>query len=344
MTDAAQAAVPSSSAFPVFQAQPLPGLVFVVRFRLDGTSEELKIDQPIVEAGDDWLWLHFNLTDPRCVALLKARPGLPEPARALLVAAEEHQQLEADDHCVYGIFSDLVCSLDGATEDIGFMHFAMTENVFLTSRRHPLNAVEATRKALRAGLKIGSPTALLEAIVQQLVNAVAHHAENLAAHLDTIEERIAADNVSESRRTLGQVRRTSVRLHRQLVITRSLMHQFEHQGELSSWPDLRDGIERLGQRLAWLDAEIVALRDRAHLLQEETLLKNAEQTNRNLQVLAIVSTLFLPASLVAAVFGMNFDNIPFGHDRGGFGWALILLVAISGALFWLLRRLGLFRL
>jgi len=60
--------------------------------------------------------------------------------------------------------------------------------------------------------------------------------------------------------------------------------------------------------------------------------------------LAIVSTLFLPASLVAAVFGMNFDNIPFGHDRGGFGWALILLVAISGALFWLLRRLGLFRL
>jgi hypothetical protein len=28
---------------------------------------------------------------------------------------------------------------------------------------------------------------------------VAHHAENLAAHLDTIEERIAADNVSESR-------------------------------------------------------------------------------------------------------------------------------------------------
>jgi zinc transporter len=344
MTDAAQAAVPSSGAFPVFQAQPLPGLVFAVRFRPDGTSEELKIDQPIVEGGDDWLWLHFNLTDACCAALLRARPDLPEVARALLVAAEEHQQLEADHRCVYGIFSDLVCSLDGATEDIGFMHFAMTESLFLTSRRHPLNAVEATRKALRMGLKIASPTALLEAIVQQLVNAIAQHAESLAAHLDTIEERIAADNVSESRRTLGHVRRTTVRLHRQLVILRSLLHQFEHQTDLPARSDLKASIERLGQRLAWLDTEIVALRDRAHLLQEETMLKNAEQTNRNLQVLAIVSTLFLPASLVAAIFGMNFENIPFGHDHGGFGWALILLVAISAVVLWLLRRSGMFRL
>ena len=106
------------------------------------------------------------------------------------------------------------------------------------------------------------------------------------------------------------------------MILRSLLHQFEHHAELSHKPELRLSIERLAQRLAWLDAEIVALRDRAHLLQEETMLKNAEQTNRNLQVLAIASTLFLPASLVAAVFGMNFENIPFGHERAGFGWAL----------------------
>jgi zinc transporter len=99
----------------------------------------------------------------------------------------------------------------------------MTERVFLTSRRHPLNAVEATRKALRMGLKIGSPTALLESIVEQLVNAVAQHAENIAAQLDTIEEKIAADYVGESRQTLGHVRRTTVRLHRQMVISRSLL-------------------------------------------------------------------------------------------------------------------------
>ena len=104
MTDAVQAAVTSSSASPLLHAQPLPGLVFAIRFWPDATSEELKIDRPIVEPRDGWLWLHFNLTDARAAALLKARQDLPEPARALLVAAEEHQQLETDGACVYGIF------------------------------------------------------------------------------------------------------------------------------------------------------------------------------------------------------------------------------------------------
>ena len=54
-----------------------------------------------------------------------------------------------------------------------------------------------------------------------------------------------------------------------------------------------------------MDGEVVALRDRAHLLQEEVTLKAAEQTNRHLEVLAIVATIFLPPTLVAGIFGMN---------------------------------------
>jgi hypothetical protein len=38
---------------------------------------------------------------------------------------------------------------------------------------------------------------------------------------------------------------------------------------------------------------------------EAILLKSTEQTNRSLQVVAIVTTVFLPASLVAGIFAMN---------------------------------------
>ena len=40
------------------------------------------------------------------------------------------------------------------------------------------------------------------------------------------------------------------------------------------------------------------------------MLKDTEQTNRSLQVLAIVTTVFLPASLVAGIFGMNVAGLP----------------------------------
>ena len=79
------------------------------------------------------------------------RPSFPTPARALLVSGDEHQQLQGSEACLYGILADLVCGLSGATEEIGFLHFALTERVFISSRRHQLNAIEATRKALRLG-------------------------------------------------------------------------------------------------------------------------------------------------------------------------------------------------
>jgi zinc transporter len=57
----------------------------------------------------------------------------------------------------------------------------------------------------------------------------------------------------------------------------------------------------------------------------------------------LVKILFLPASLISAIFGMNVGGLPLEHDRGGFVWAIGILVVASGLVFWILRRLGLFR-
>ncbi len=100
---------------------------------------------------------------------------------------------------------------------------------------------------------------------------------------------------------------------------------------------------QLGQRLDWLDGSVVALRDRAHLLQEEVTLKLSEQTNRHLEVLSIVATVFLPASLVAGIFGMNVKGLPLTEDGYGFIWSMGILIGASLLVFWLLRRSGTIR-
>jgi len=142
---------------------------------------------------------------------------------------------------------------------------------------------------------------------------------------------------------IGRVRRMTVRLHRQLAILRSLIYRFERNIEPSWKTELRLATERLRQRLDWLDNEIVALRDRSHLLQEEITLKTAEQTNRNLQVLSIVTTVFLPASLVAGIFGMNVEGLPLTHNVSGFLWAMVILISASALVYWLLKRSGILR-
>jgi Mg2+ and Co2+ transporter CorA len=142
--------------------------------------------------------------------------------------------------------------------------------------------------------------------------------------------------VSEGRQVLGRIRRAAVRLHRQLAILRALMQRLEL--DLAEKFTLGFATARLRQRLEWLDAEIISLRDRAHLLQEEVTMKTAEQTNRNLHVLAVVTTLFMPASLIAGIFGMNVGGLPFVQDASGFLWSMAIIAGASVVVLWLLKR------
>jgi zinc transporter len=73
------------------------------------------------------------LADARAGHFLRSSSYFPAAARELLVATDDHQQLNESEACLFGVFPDLVCGLDGITDEIGFLHFAMTESLLVTA-------------------------------------------------------------------------------------------------------------------------------------------------------------------------------------------------------------------
>lgn len=67
-------------------------------------------------------------------------------------------------------------------------------------------------------------------------------------------------------------------------------------------------------------------------------------TERRLRVLTVISTIFLPLSLVAGIYGMNFPEIPELHLRyGGYEFVLGCMILFAvGALLYFYRK-GWFR-
>ena len=62
------------------------------------------------------------------------------------------------------------------------------------------------------------------------------------------------------------------------------------------------------------------------------------RTNETTMVLTIIATLFLPPTLIAGVYGMNFQ-IPEVHIVGGYYWCLAAMFGVSGGLLvWLWKR------
>ncbi len=322
------------------RAQAVPGLVWAFRIHADGAAEELNVDEPLDDRHDGWLWLHFNLADARTDAFLRSLPELPPAAIDALLGKESHQRLHAADACVYGVIADLSRALEGVREQVGLLHFVMTERYLISGRRQALNAVQATRQKLKSGHRLGSVAALLELIVEHIAEAIDDLTADFGIRMDEIEEDILDSGTRDERQTLGEFRRTTVRLHRQIAGLNALFHRLEQRGPGELKPALRLEAGRLSQRLEGLDREVGALHDRARVLQEEISNLLAEETNRHLRALTMVTILFLPPTLIAGFFGMNLEGLPFASSEVGFWGGVIAGLIASTAVYGLLRWFG----
>jgi zinc transporter len=328
---------------PSIAASLIPGLVWAFRLRHDGSAEPLPVDAPIEFSHDGRLWLHFNLGDARVRSWL-ADANVPMLARQLLLSNDNFQQLHVLDDCVYGVFSDLVRDIEAATEDTGFLRFAMTERLLISGRHQALCAADAARRVLEGGYRVKHVAELLEKIVDEVADTMDRMADKVGIELDEVEEKVlAGETQSDMRASLGRQRRTCLRLHRQLLGLRVLFHRLEQRNVDHLSPALRLHAARLAQRLDGLDHDIVELRERSRLLEEEIRFKMEEESNRHLHTLSIVTTMLLPPTLVTGIFGMNTKGLPLTDVETGFLWAAAIMIASSGLAYWVMRRSGIVR-
>ena len=205
----------------------------------------------------------------------------------------------------------------------------MTERILVSGRHQALCAVDATRRALEGGRRIESAAALLETIVENVADTMDRMADRIAQSLDEIEEQVLSTTRSIFARISAGLRRTCVRLHRQLSGLRIVFHRLEQKNPADLKPALQLRAGKLAQRLDGLDHIIVEMRERSRLLQEELHLKIEEQGNDNIRVLSVLTAILMPPTLITGIFGMNTKGLPFTD----LDTAFLLGIAADGAVF-----------
>src|SRR5262249_9240962 len=154
------------------------------------------------------------------------------------------------DDCVYGVFSDLIRDIEAATEETGFLRFAMTEHLLISGRQQALCAADAARRVLEGGDRAKLFPALLEKSNDGRAVTMGRMAGRIGTELDEVEEKVVAGDVkSDMRVGIGKQRRTCLRLHRQLTGLRVLFHRLERRNIDHLSPALRLHAARLAQRL-----------------------------------------------------------------------------------------------
>ncbi len=78
-------------------------------------------------------------------------------------------------------------------------------------------------------------------------------------------------------------------------------------------------------------------------LDRHFLLLLQDKTNNRLRLLTIISTIFMPLTLIAGIYGMNFRFMPELSWHYGYGAVLLVMLSLALGLLWFFYRKGWFR-
>lgn len=318
-----------------------PGLVWAFHAR-PGQPAAVLAPRDIaaaLAAPEGWVWLHVDLVDQRSHGWVGEACALPAAARAILEGHDEGLALGHEDGVVHGVCADLHSELTRQTTSVGRLRFAVTERILVTGRRHTLTAVEEVRGALATGLRPATAFDVFGVIVFAFCRITSRRLGEATVQLDEVEDRLVTQRLSDERQHLKDVRRLAVSVHRPIAALVALFQDDDR----STWDLPASGHEvmhRLATRLEALDREVVMVNDRARLLQEEVAAEIAEESNRSLRALSMMSALLLPGTFIAGIFGMNVAGLPLTESGSGFIVAILLAAGATGLFYWLLLRAG----
>ncbi|MGA8403761.1 MAG: magnesium transporter CorA family protein [Nitrososphaeraceae archaeon] len=190
---------------------------------------------------------------------------------------------------------------------------------------------------------------LLHSIIDLLVDDLLHILMKLEGNLDDIEdvvfdEKVAvAKEISLLRREITTLRRVVIPLKRIILDLSKDIQKFSEEDLTLYFDDVKDHIDKVIEVLEESKETIEIFKDTDFML-------STEKSNKILAVLTILFTLSIPATVVAAIYGMNV-NLPGGIETGPatfFGpftsFTLLVIAAILPALImiWYFKRQGWF--
>ncbi|MBI1374126.1 MAG: Mg2+/Co2+ transporter [Phycisphaera sp.] len=273
--------------------------------------------------GSDRIWLHFNGGDMRATKWIESCEALPESAREFLLSNDRHVGIDSLEDGLIATLGDLSHELDASPERMSLLRLYADASVMISVRHHPLRGIDLLRRAVMKGKIIESPVELVAHLMHHLADIFAGVIAELGEDVDETEERLLTGAMIEEGRMLAKARPFLARLRRHLFTPRTLdvdrlLEDWCNEDDVAS---LKRGINRLDAVAQ--DLELVQYR--ARLVQEEIASRLTEATNRNMMFLSVVTTLFLPITLISGIFGMNV-TLPVDPEHG-FAIVTLLMAA-----------------
>lgn len=227
----------------------------------------------------------------------------------------------------------------------GPVTFILTPDRLITVRHHKPRPFDTfPTRADKSGLGTGSADHIFLGLVQEIIGRLADHLEGVGKALDEVARQIYRANGPKPdalQRALVRIGGEGERMGRVrlalLTLGRALNHVEPAINHRAGAKGLTKTIKSQLRDIDALDVHANYLDSRLALASDATLGTIDLSQNTTVKIVSLVSVLFLPPTLIASVYGMNFAAMPELAHPWGYPAALLLMLA-SAVVTWAVFR------
>jgi magnesium transporter len=305
------------------------------------------------DAPCNLVWVDLLSPTEAEIRPIEQQLGLAIPSRAEMEEIELSARLYNEDGAEFMTMT-AVTALDGDDPVKTPITFILKGATLVTVRyAEPKPFVNYTLRAQRAsGAPCASGELVMTGLIEALIDRLADALERVGHEVDEISREVFRSNVSSATKKTRDLRSLIERVGRKgdmLTAVReslvSIVRLVNHHAALDTSDrkankEARQRVKLIQRDAAHLQDHATFLSNKINFLLDATLgLINLEQ-NQIIKIFSVAAVVFLPPTLVASSYGMNFKNMPELEWLFGYPWALCLM-AISAALpFMYFKRRG----
>lgn len=300
------------------------------------TTGELLADFPLEEIHTQdfkWFWVDFDQPSEEEKLLLTLFFRFHPLAVEDCLNRLQRPKLDYYDDFSFFVFHS-ICNDDMEAEELDLF---LGKNFVVTFHLQHLREMQDARdRIMRNPEKFEyGPKLVAYQIIDQVVDEYFPILYKIEDQLNEIEESLSPTTVHLSMDYVFDVRSDLLRLRRTIYPMRDLLYRILNSERIGLNTHEKVYFGDIYDHLLRLSEMVDSSRELTADIRDSQLSINSNQMNRIMMILTIISSIFIPLTFIAGVYGMNFSNMPELQWKYGYFIVMgIMLLIFVGMLLW----------
>ncbi|GIM28121.1 magnesium transport protein CorA [Clostridium polyendosporum] len=179
---------------------------------------------------------------------------------------------------------------------------------------------------------------ILDKVVDQFFPAI----YKIEDRINNIESNIEGQSLHRLIDEVFKIRGDLIKLRKIINSMRDLVYRIVNSERLYGFKEHKLYFSDIHDHLLKLSSMIESSREMTSDMRDNYLSINSTRMNKNMMVLTVITTIFIPLTFIVGVYGMNFEYMPELSWKYGYPGVLLVMAIIGIVMFYWFKRKGWF--